>query len=205
MRIRLGRPPKQAPVAAEADAGRPIRQPGPWTSAVLVLLAGMVLLAGVIALNFVYSELFPDIHPESYDEKNIPWAGMAVVLILCVLAHELLHALLYPDCGRSDSTVLFVDWKRLGFGVYYEGRIPRARWIVMRLFPLAALTVLALAGIIVLDRWMTFTLESYLWVLILTNSLGSGADLASVFIVLRQVPAPGVLNFHRGRAYWLPE
>jgi hypothetical protein len=34
--------------------------------------------------------------------------------------------------------------------------------------------------------------------------LGSGGDLVAALIVLRQVPPDGVLNFHRGRAYWLP-
>ena len=205
MRILLRRPHAVKLTEPDADVGQPIRQPGPWTSAVLVFLAGMVLLAVTIAINVVYFELFPHRYPESTSgSHDIPWAGMAVVFFLCIVIHELLHALLYPDGGRSDSTVLFLDWRRLGFGLYYEGRIPRSRWIAMRLFPMVALTILALTGIFVLDRWMSFALESFIWVLILTNNLGSGADLVAVAIVLRQVPKRGVLNFHRGRAYFLP-
>jgi hypothetical protein len=51
---------------------------------------------------------------------------------------------------------------------------------------------------------MTFMLETYLIILILTNSLGSGGDLVAAAIVLRQVPPGGALHFHRGRAYWEP-
>jgi len=73
----------------------------------------------------------------------------------------------------------------------------------MRLLPLIVMTVLPLAALLLLDPWMTFELESYLWVLLLTNSLGSGGDLAAVAIVLGQVPERGALIFYRGRAYWL--
>jgi hypothetical protein len=128
---------------------------------------------------------------------------MFFVFLMGILAHEFLHAVLHPDSGRSDSTILFVDWRKVQFGVYFEGRIPRGRWIVMRLLPLLVLTVLPWIVFYLMYPWMTFTLETYLIILILTNSLGSGGDLVAVAIVLRQVPAGGVLNFHRGRAYWL--
>jgi hypothetical protein len=114
------------------------------------------------------------------------------------------HALLHPDGGRSDSTVLILNWRKLQFGVYYEGRIPRGRWIIMRLLPLLLLTALPQAGLMLFITGMSFAVETYLIIMILANSLGSGGDLVAALIVLRQVPPGGVLNFHRGRAYWLP-
>ena len=207
MRVLFNRlPPAEEPSRGE-DPGRPIRQPGRWASALLASLAGLFILAGVIAASSVHSYFLPagDSDP-SYAMPNrvIPWAGMLLVFILGILAHELLHTMLYPDGGRSDLTTLIINWKRLQFGAYYEGPIPRARWIVLRLLPLFAITGLSLLGLFLLWERMTFTIESYFWILILTNSLGSGGDLAAVLIVLRQVPPDGILNFHRGRAYWLP-
>jgi hypothetical protein len=205
MRILFNGLPCFTEPAAGVDPGRPIRQPGRWASAILAGLAGLIILTGVVIASGVHSYLFPIVDPDpSYSDRVIPWAGMVFFFFGCILAHELLHALVHPDGGRSDSTVLILNWRKLQFGVYYEGRFPRRRWIVMRLLPLLVLTGLALAGLFILWDRMTFTIESYLWILILTNSLGSGGDLVAALIVLRQVPPDGTMNFHRGRAYWLP-
>jgi hypothetical protein len=199
-------PPSADPVAG-ANPGRPIRQPGRWTSTILAALAGFVILAIAVAISAVHSHFFPSGDPDpSYTMSNrvIPWAGMLLFFILGIIAHELLHTMIHPDGGRSDSTTLIINWKRLQFGAYYEGRIRRGRWIAMRLLPMIAITGMALVGMFLLWERMTFAIESCFWILILTNSLGSGGDLAAVLIVLRQVPPDGFLNFHRGRAYWLP-
>lgn len=205
MRIRFGSPPIHPPAAIEADAGVPIRQPGRWKSAILASLAGMILLSIPVAVSIAYSVLFPEGEAGgSFRKEALPWAGMLISFVLSILAHELLHALLHPDFGRSDSTVLFIGWKKLQFGVYYEGRFPRVRWIVMRLLPFLALTILPLAVFLIVYNRITYALETYLIIVMLTNGLGSGGDLVAVIIVLLQVPASGALNFYRGRAYWLP-
>jgi hypothetical protein len=205
MRIQFGGPPNAAAGSGDAGAGRTIRQPGRWTSAILAVLAGLIPLGASVSLlagmNY-FLDTAETGGPRSPAE--MPWLGMIAVLFLSILAHELLHAVLYPDGGRSDSTVLFLQPAKFQFGVYFEGRIPRSRWIVMRLLPMAVLPAAALLGLFLLAHVMTFALESCLWVLLLTGSLGSGGDLAAVAIVLRQVPPGGVLNFHRGKAYWLP-
>jgi hypothetical protein len=205
MRIQFGSPPAAQPPSAGIDAGRPIRQPGRWTSALLVLLAGTICMSIPVSLFILHSVFNPEGYPQSTIGKPpIPWGGIVVMMILSILAHELLHAVLYPDSGLSDSTVFFVQWTRLRFGVYYEGVIPRARWLAMRLLPAVALTFFSVLAYFLLFEWMTFVLETYLITIILTNSLGSGADLVAAAIVLRQVPPDGALHFHRGKAYWLP-
>jgi hypothetical protein len=66
------------------------------------------------------------------------------------------------------------------------------------------LTILPQIVFLLMYPRLTYAVETYLIILILTNSLGSGGDLVAAFIILRQVPPGGSLNFHRGRAYWLP-
>jgi hypothetical protein len=203
MRILFGNPPVRPGAGAAEDAGIRIRQPGPWTSAILAALAGFILLTAAVAVSIAYSILVPESEAGGTIPKQaIPWVGMLISFILCIPAHELLHAVLYPDHGLSDSTLLFVGWKKLQFGVYFEGRIPRARWILMRLFPLLVLTILPLGVYLLAYRQLNFAWESYLMIVLLTNSLGSGGDLVAAIIVWLQVPAAGVLNFYRGRAYW---
>jgi hypothetical protein len=203
MKILFGEPPKRAVLPEDTDAGRPIRQPGRWAGVLLASMAGAVVFFVSLALLIAVGELLPA--GASHPRGPIPWAGMLVAFFLCVLAHEGLHILLHPDSGRTDATILFIEWRKLQFGAYYEGRFPRARWIAMRLLPMAVVTVLPLTALLLLRAWMTFSLESYLWVLLLPNSLASGADPAAVLIVLRQAPPGGDLNFHRGRAYWFAE
>jgi hypothetical protein len=205
MRVVFNSLPLHPAPAAGEDPGRPIRQPGRWGSAVLAGVAGMLILSVPMAASIAYSFLLPDSNTDpSFHDHIIPWMGMAVIFLLCILAHELLHALLHPGGGRSNSTILIVNWMKLQFGVYYEGRIPRGRWIAMRLLPILVLTILPQIAFMLFYPRMTYAAETLLIILILTNSLGSGGDLAAAMIVLRQVPKGGVLNFSRGKAYWLP-
>lgn len=202
MRILFGSPPRTILPSDTSAAGRPIRQPGGRTSAFLATFSGVLLLAVPVGINIAYSILFPDPAGESIPREALPWLGMLVFLVFGIVAHELLHAVLHPQFGRSDSSLLFLGWKRLQFGVYYEGRFPRNRWIAMRLLPLIVLAFAPTAVFVLWYARLTFEWETYLIILMLVNSLGSGADLVAVLVVLWQVPAGGVLNFYRGRAFW---
>jgi len=205
MRIQWGHPPASPALVEEIQAGRSIRQPGKWVSAILASLAGIILLAVPVAVLFGYSFLHQGVQSTSAGNMDAgAWIAVVLAFFLCITVHELLHAAMYPDFGRSDSTVLFLALKKLQFGVYYEGAISRTRWLVMRLFPILGLTILPLAVWLAAYGGLTNAAEAFLMVLVITNSLGSGADLAAAVIVLIQVPASGTLNFYRGRAYWLP-
>jgi hypothetical protein len=205
MRIQFGGPPRRPADPENPDAGRPIRQPGRWASAILAGLGGLVLLLVSTAATIAAVSLLSNLKVTGFSYKEFtPSAGILIIILLTIIAHELVHALLHPGFGFTDSTVLFLGLKNLLFGVYYEGRFPRTRWIAMRLFPLFVLTVLPLAVFLVFFFHASSVWDTYLLIIILTNSVGSGGDLAAVLIVMRQVPPDGVLNFHHGKAYWLP-
>lgn len=205
LRILWGIPPPLPAPGEEIQNGRSIRQPGKMASAILASLAGLVLLAvpsvGLMVLSFLQER------PQEFltmGDGVGTWIAIFLAFFLCIPVHELLHAVLYPDFGRSDSTVLFVAWRKMQFGVYYEGCISRTRWLAIRLFPILVLTVLPLIVWMAAIHGLTTASETFLMVLVITNSLGSGGDLVAAAIVLLQVPASGVLNFYRGRAYWKP-
>ncbi len=205
MRILWGAPPTSPSSAEEKQIGRIIRQPGKWASAILASLAGLVLLAVPVVTLMVYSFLHDRPNETLSADNGIgTWIAVFLAFFLCILVHELLHAVLYPDLGRSDSTVLFLALRKLQFGVYYEGSISRTRWLAMRLFPILGLTILPLIVWMAAIDGLTTAAEAFLMVLVITNSLGSGGDLVAALIVLLQVPAAGTLNFYRGRAYWKP-
>jgi hypothetical protein len=205
VRILWGSPPVKPISATPSDAGISIRQPGKWTGAILAMLAGILLLAVPAVVLFVFSLLHPGLQSASAGKMDAgAWIAVLLGFFLCIAAHEFLHAVWYPDSGRSDSTVLFLGLRKLQFGVYYEGCVSRTRWLVMRLFPILGLTILPLVFWLIAYGGLTNAEEAFLMVLVITNSLGSGADLAAALIVLVQVPPAGTLNFYRGRAYWLP-
>ena len=185
MRILFNRLPPSAEPAAGEDPGRPIRQPGRLASALLASLAGLFILAGVIAASIVHSYFLPVADPDpSYAMPNrvIPWAGMLLVFILGILAHELLHTTLYPDGGKSDSTTL-----------HHQLEAAAIRGILRRLHPAGPLdrhapaaaicdyravapgTVSALGADDVYDRilFLDFNPHQFAWV---GRGSGGGAD-----------------------------
>jgi hypothetical protein len=205
MRIQWGSPPASPAPVEEIQSGRPIRQPGKWASAILASLAGLFLLAIPAVVLVGFSFFHPDVKSSSSGNMDAgEWIAVLLAFFLCIAVHELLHAALYPDFGRSDSTVLFVAWRKLQFGVYYEGIISRTRWLALRLFPILGLTILPLLVWLAAYDRLSNAGEAFMWVLVITNSLGYGGDLVAALIVMLQVPATGTLNFYRGRAYWKP-
>jgi hypothetical protein len=205
MRIQWESPPASPAPVAETQIGRPIRQPGKWPSAILSSLAGLVLLTIPAVGLMVYSFLHERLNEFLTAPDNVGmWIALFLAFFLCIPVHELLHAALYPDFARSDSTVLFVAWRKLQFGVYYEGCISRTRWLAMRLFPILGLTILPLIVWMAVIDGLTTASQTFLIVLVITNSMGSGGDLVAALLVFLQVPASGLLNFYRGKAYWKP-
>ncbi|MFZ5917150.1 MAG: DUF3267 domain-containing protein [Chloroflexota bacterium] len=136
-------------------------------------------------------------------EITTPWGAVIAALLLFIPLHELLHAIWHPGLGRSAQTVLVVWPARLRFGVYYDGCMTRRRWLLMRLAPLAFLSV-GPVGLLTLFYFVPapFGLKVFLQVLMLVNGIGSGGDLVAAIWVLFQVPPRAQICFRGGRAYW---
>ena len=122
-----------------------------------------------------------------------------LALLLLVPAHELLHALPLPGSLHSPQLVLGVWPRSLLAYVHYHGELTRARFLVVALSPLVAVSLLAYAGLSLLPSLAPFWLT-----LGLLNALGSGADLLAAALVLAQVPRQARLRNHGWRTYWRP-
>ncbi len=79
----------------------------------------------------------------------------------------------------------------------------RTRWLLMRIAPFVFFSVIP-AAFIAVFQYVTFTHASktFLEVTLCINSVGSGADVAAMFLVLTQVPRSASLCFRGGKAYW---
>lgn len=136
---------------------------------------------------------------------SMPWSVVIFVLVLYIPVHELFHGLFHPGGGRTDRTILMIWPRKIRFGMYFEGCMPRKRWLIMRAAPLIFLSlvptaVLAAANLVVILDELAIGLQ----VLILVNSIGSGGDLVALGTVLRHVPRGADICFSGGKAYWKP-
>jgi hypothetical protein len=178
-----------------------IRQPKPRRALTAAILIGLGLPVIPFVLVGLESWLFPITDTRPYG--TIPaWIFVPVILISLVL-HELLHLLVHPGSGRSPLSQVLVWPRKLQIGVYYDGFMPRSRWLAMRLTPLFGLTVLpALLLLVAYPFLIDFFWQQFIVLVILVNSLGTGGDLVASMIVAHQVPRGGEVGIWQGRSCW---
>jgi len=178
-----------------------IRQPKPRIALTAAIAAGLALPLIPFMLMALESWLFTITDTRPY--VTIPvWTIVPMVLVSVVL-HELLHLLGHPGSGRSPMSHLLVWPRKLQIGLYYDGFMPRSRWLAMRLAPLFGLTVLpALLLLAAYPFLMDYFWQQFITMVILVNSLGAGGDLVAALIVARQVPRGAEVGIWQGTACW---
>jgi hypothetical protein len=136
-------------------------------------------------------------------DETVPWWIVFPALIVCIVVHELLHLVFHPAGGRSDQSVVLIWPQRLQFGVYYAGFMTRTRWLVMRLAPLIALTLIpTLFLLLAYPSQLSFFWQQFVVLVIVVNGLGAGSDVVASIIVARQVSAQAEIGIWHGRACW---
>jgi hypothetical protein len=181
-----------------------IQQPKPALGLGISILTGLGLPFVPFLLLSLESWLLPRV--ATNQTETIPWWILLPVLLVSVVAHEFLHLLWHPGWGLSSQSLMLIWPRRLLAGVYYEGFMPRTRWLVMRLSPLVGLTVLpTLVLLVVYPYEMSFFWQQFIILVILVNSLGAGGDLVASVIVAQQVAPGGQVGNWNGRACWRAE
>jgi len=202
MRFHVGNVPGTGAGPSEADGWHRIHSPGSCAGYFLAGLAGILFFA-VLFLWLIVVSFLTTPSPTGSVEETAPGIVVLLAVLLHVPLHELLHAAWHPRWGLSPQTVLVVWPARLHFGVYYDGCMTRRRWLAMRLAPLVFLSFLPAALLTVSHLApLPFAVQIFLQVVLLANSIGSGADLIAVLWVLRQVAPGGQICFVEGKAYW---
>ena len=210
MRFRFGEVPGEQAEPSVEDGLTRIHSPSSRLGYLLAGLVGLALpavLFGSLAAVSFYTLARGGgdqaaTAPSTVDAPT-PWWPVVLALLLFIPLHEVVHALVHPGFGLSPRTVVVLWPAKLRFGVYYEGRMSRRRWLVMRLAPLVGLSVIPvlLLGLFKVVP-ASYAAELFWQVLALVNMVGSGGDLVAALWVLRQVPAGGEICFRGGKAYW---
>jgi hypothetical protein len=206
MRFQIGNLTAVDPSPPEGEGWTRLVSPSSPTAHLLAWLIGIATLVALLAVVITSSLItLPATFPPSDAEGATPWLAVVLTLLLSVPAHELVHAVFYPDHGLSPATLLVVWPGKLLVGVSYEGHISRSRWLMMRLAPFALLSVVPTILLAATSRVpRSFAAETSLSLLLLVNSLGSGGDILAAAWVFLKVPRGSALAFKAGYAYWRP-
>jgi hypothetical protein len=181
-----------------------IQQPKPALGLGISILTGLGLPFVPFLLLTLESWLLPRV--ATNQTETVPWWILLPVLLVSVVAHEFLHLVWHPGWGLSSQSLMLIWPRRLLVAVYYEGFMPRTRWLVMRLSPLVGLTVLpTLVLLVIYPCEVSFFWQQFIVLVILVNSLGAGGDLVASVIVAQQVPRGGEVGNWNGRACWREE
>lgn len=164
--------------------------------ALLTLLLAVLIFAAVVAAGWGGVDT-------AVSTDATPWGAVILALLLFIPLHEFLHMIWYPQFGFSSQTVVVIWPKKLRFGIYFSGCISRRRWLLMRLTPLVVLSIIPTILLILFNFvWIPYAFSIFLQVMLLLNTIGSGGDVAAVYLVMRQVPPQAQLCFYDGKAYW---
>lgn len=202
MQIHIGDVPDIGNFQPEAEGLHSIRGPRVSVSYLLAGLTGFLLLpVPIFGLGLIlsYFGVPASLSPEPLP---IPWAAIFMALLLCIPLHELSHLVCHPSFGISKQSILVIWPARLRFGVYYEGCMSRAHWLLMRIAPFVFLSFILISFSVVFQS--NRALNTFFWVLAIANGVGSGGDVVAILLVLFQVPSSALLCFRGGRAYWQP-
>ncbi len=203
MKTLYGNVPSTGASAAEADeALHAIHGPNKTWSTWIATFTGLLLILPLTLICLCLSTFA--IPGTAGSAQPVAWGAVAAAIVCYIPLHEALHLVWHPRFGASDRSCLVIWPTKLQFGVYYEGCMSRARWLLMRLAPLLLLSVLP-AAFWAVFRYVALTrlTSTFLAVMTILNCVGSGADVAGCFVVLSQVPRSAVLCFRGGKAYWM--
>jgi hypothetical protein len=177
-----------------------IQQPSQQTGLAISVFVGLLIPFVPCMLLSIQSALLS--RTTSADE-TIPWWIVFPVLMVCIVAHELLHLIWHPGGGRSAQSLVLIWPRPFQFGVYYAGFMPRSRWRVMRLSPPIGLTLIPMLSLLLANPSdLSFFWQQFIVLLMLVNGLGAGGDVVAAIIVARQVPVHREIGVWNGRACW---
>jgi len=202
MRLHYGAPPESPDFNPEAEGWRKIPfDPTPVLFLILAILAALLL-------SFVWGALFFRVLPLRVTPFEMLGSvivifGWIPTLLLLTPVHELLHALVHPNWGRSSKTIIGIWLAKGTLYAHYEGEMSRNRYVLVALAPyfflgLLPLAVLALPGAAFWPPSVVHLLGmvSLLW------STAACADIVIVAFLLFQIPAAALVRYNGLHTYW---
>jgi len=127
--------------------------------------------------------------------RNVP-IGLGIMLGIIPI-HELLHLVCFPGFGLSEKSIVGFWPKMFVPYVYYNGVLSRNRCILIGICPFIVLSMIPFLCSFIIPNIPTLIIAfSYL------NGLLCGADLISIFLLVKQVPSDALIKSKGFHTYW---
>jgi hypothetical protein len=151
---------------------------------------GLLLLVGAL---WIWATPLPT---RFFKSPNFPEAAL-LSLVALVAVHELTHAMVHPNGGNSDKTILGLWPSRLLFYAHYDGELTRNRFIAILAMPTLVITLLPLALAMVTQKSHGIVA----WISSM-NVLFACGDVFGILLLAVQVPARAVCHNSGWRTFW---
>lgn len=201
MKLHRGAPPQSGDFQPLEQGWSGIREPGPIAVQFLALPVAFlvfIFMAGVIDRSVPRQVL-------SAVRQDFPLMPILLALLVCIPAHESIHALSHQGLGRSSKTVLGIWVSRGLFYAHYEGAMSRNRFLWVFAAPFVLLSLAPLALIAAFGRWLGSNGVFFLALLALVNGVASSGDIIGMLLVAAQVPHQAKVRNKGWRSYWKTE
>jgi len=191
MRFHLGGIPESQDFTPD-ESWKPLREPNPWVMQLFAIPLGFAAFIAVGAL-WIYATPLTGVFFESAD-----FLGLALApLVPLIVVHELIHALVHPQSGKSIRSILGFWPSRLLFYAHYDGELTRNRFVAILAMPTVVITFLPLIVAIVTSRSNGMVAWISTW-----NIFFACGDILGIFLILFQIPNRAVCRNQRWRTYW---
>ncbi len=119
-----------------------------------------------------------------------------------IVVHELLHAVCYPQFGWNAQTLIGCWPSRMLFYAYYNGAMPRNRFLLVFAMPFLVLSVLPL--LIAFTVALPEIISSVLAWFSIWNAIFACGDILGFALIVAQVPGAALVRNRGWRSYWKP-
>ncbi len=189
MKLKFGPIPIDEMFFPEENGWNKCREPKAWVVIWFISVPIAVLLFLIFA---VWIKMATDI---KFLGISVP--GFILIYFILIIIHELIHAILQPDRGVSDKTVLGFWLANMVFYAHYEGERTKENFLLGSLGPFVALSVAPalVASYVNIDVWWYGTV-------IILNSLFCSIDVFSFLTVYFMIPSGSILRNKGWYTYW---
>lgn len=169
-----------------------LREPNPWLMQLFAIPIGAAMFVATGLLWFQFEE----VNLKRIDSPEFLFVGLLTFIPLIVV-HEMIHALIHPQSGRSPQTILGFWPSKLLFYAHYDGELTRNRFIAILLMPAVIITCAPLAFAIITGLSNVLVAWLSAW-----NIFFACGDVFGICLLLFQVPKRARCRNRGWRTYW---